>query len=132
MFLICFFLKNVVMWDAMYVNNNSLSLKENKEIKNVIIKAVKDMNLSYYNADKNELYNEEKAESIIQCDDIAMSGREKASYCRLSTFFMKNLKKEKDTYYFVFRLYYPKEYICNVEVKKINKLYKITSFTLDI
>ena len=77
-------------------------------------------------------YAKEKAESIIQCDDIAMSGREKASYCRLSTFFMKNLKKEKDTYYFVFRLYYPKEYICNVEVKKINKLYKITSFTLDI
>lgn len=33
MFFICFLLKNVVMWEAMYTNNYSLSLKENREIK---------------------------------------------------------------------------------------------------
>jgi hypothetical protein len=69
MFSICFLLKNVVMWEAMYTNNYSLSLKENREIKRVVLESIKDLNISYYNADKDKLYQEKMSGSVIQFGD---------------------------------------------------------------
>ena len=34
-FFFCFWLKNAVMWDAVYANNFRLSIKENRKIKKI-------------------------------------------------------------------------------------------------
>ena len=125
MFLICFLLKNVVMWDAMYDNNNSLSLKENREIKKAVLECIKDWNLSYYNADKDELYREKAPGYIVYRKN---NYEKKAFFCIIQHCFMKNMVTDNNTYSFTIQDYYPGECFYEVEVEEINGTYKVVSF----
>lgn|GEM_PF-2431225 len=127
MFFVYFFLKNVVMWDAMYVNNSSLSLKENREIKTVVLECIKDWNLSYYNANRDELYQEKLPGYIIYREN---SYEKKAFFCIIPHWFMKNMIINNSTYRFIIQDYYPGECFYEIEVRKINGTYKIISFGL--
>ena len=129
MFSICFLLKNVVMWEAMYNNNYSLSLKENREIKRVILESIKDLNISYYNADKDKLYQEKMPGSVIQFGDDPSENN--YLFCSVPIYFMKSMEIYQDIYYFYFPVdYYGGTYYC-IEVKKFGDSYKVISFGFD-
>lgn len=128
-FFICFWLKNAVMWDAVYANNFRLSIKENREIKKVVLESIKDWNLAGYNADRDKLYQEEAPGYITyRADDY----EKEAKYCVISHFFMKKMKIEYDSYYFIITGYCPEWCFYHIRVKKIDGVYKVISFGLDV
>ncbi len=116
------------MWDAVYANNFSLSIEENREIKRVVLAAIKDWNFAGCNIDRDEIYYEEKPEYIIYRED----DKKTAKYCVIPQFFMKRMRIMDDSYHFTITGYAPEWCFYLIEIKKIDGAYKVVSLGLDI
>lgn len=126
-----FLLKNVVLWQGVYLNSPSLTAQENKQVKAVILSAIKDRCSSLYKLKADDIYDAEHADKIIQYDKEAQAS--KGVCCLIDFTFMTTATKIADGRYQVeVKVYYPEAYYYHFEVRVIDGRYLITSFQLDI
>ena len=131
LFVCGFLLKNVVLWQGVYLNNWALSAEENQQIKAVILDAVKDRCSYLYHINADHIYDVDSAEKIIQYDTGAQAS--KSWFCLINFAFMTTATKTANGRYQVeVKTYCPEAYYYCFEVSVIDGHYLITSFQMDI
>jgi len=122
--------KNIVLSSVFYKNNYQLSKIENREIKKVLLKAVKDRCSGIYRI-SNEIYSTTHSKYIIQFDETAKIS--KRIVCIIDRSFMESVTQTEDNkYYAIIKVYYPENMYYHFEIEKTADRYLITFFGLDI
>ena len=122
-------LQCVFLSPIMYKNNNVFSSAESKQIKNLVLNAVKDRCSNVFEIDKESIYSSDlNADIIEQVEPL----NEKSMFCFIDRNFMDTLVKRGTTYTVIVKCYFPESYIYHLTMEKQGEKYVITEFLLDI
>lgn len=125
-------LKDVFLWQGMYLNNPFIDLKTNVKIKTLTLRAVKDYCSALPGTNQDDIYDENSYEHIIQYDSSAAC--DKKLFCFINFDFMRTLEKsDQNEYRLIVTRYKFEEYnYYHITIKEIDGVFKIISFSVDI
>ena len=128
--IILFVLKTMILWQGIYTNNPVLNQRDNYEIKQLLLYAVKDRCSFLFDIDKEKIYSEDSKEYIIQFDEVTQS--KKSLICLVDLNFMESLTVlESNEYAIIMKAYYPEDYYYHFKIRKTDDGFVIVSFELD-
>ncbi len=122
-------LQCVILSPIMYKNNNVFSSAESKQIKNLVLNAVKDRCSNVFEIDKESIYSSDSNADIIEQIEPL---KQKSMFCFIDRNFMDTLVKSGTTYTVIVKCYFPESYIYHITMEQQNGAYVITEFLLDI
>lgn len=122
-------LQCVILSPIMYKNNNAFLSAESKQIKSLVLNAVKDRCSNIYEIDKESIYSSDPNADIIERIEPS---EEKSLFCFIDRNFMDTLVKRDSTYTVIVKCYFPESYIYHLTMEKQGEKYVITEFLLDI
>jgi len=127
--LIFVFLQNVYLWPGCYKSNSLLEKEANKEIKSLLLSAMKDHHSTFFSIDENKLYTEEYRLEYLQED---MSTIEKSVYIRINHNFMDSVEKTGENEYTArIQMHFPDDWCYYFTIRAIDGQYIISYLEVD-
>ena len=120
----------VFMPNWMFSNNSQLQPEVNREIKTLVLQAVKDRCSSVYNVDREQIFDLD-SENLIAAGALD-SPADKSLFCIMDSQFMRSAAFSDGKYTVRVKMYYPESYYYEFIIEKQGDQYRITSFSIDI
>lgn len=130
LFVILFSLSNIFLLSPFYGNSWRLRANRNREIKSLVLSAIKDR-YSYLNVDIENMYDEKNADKNVQ---FYSPNTKKSILCLINHQFMDTLSynNDTDTYTVIVKMYYPEERYHEFIIANTSYGYTIISWGIDI
>lgn len=123
-------LSTVFLFPAFFRNSSLIDKKDNQEIKNLILNAIKDRYSILSSGTDNNIYDEQNHEQIVQ---LYSPVTERSVLCIIDHNFMNSIEPlDETTYQIKFKMYYPVAYYHEFRVQKTQTGYTIIFWGLDI
>lgn len=127
--LACIFTKNVLLCPCLYKNNSSLSKEANKEVKALLLDAMKDQHSALFSPDESKLYTED---FILEYLYEATPLQQKKFWVDIDGGFMETVEKQDDnTYTAKIQMRAPEDWCYYFTVEVIDGQYIISDFAID-
>jgi hypothetical protein len=128
--IILFVFQCVFLLPIMYKNNHVFLSTDNKQIKELVLMAIKDRCSCLYEINKDDIYSSQSEPDIVE---LIEPSTEKSMFCFIDRNFMDTLVKTgPNTYTVIVKCYFPESYIYHLTMEKQSGKYVITEFLLDI
>jgi len=123
------FMKPIFMWPGFYKNNSNLSREENKQIKSLLLYAMKDQHLKIFSVDTEKLYTDEYLQEHMQYGE---SHRVNGIFVNVNINFMDSVEKTDDNEYkAVVQLLWPDDWRYYFTIKVVENRYVISDLGID-
>ncbi|MCL2083382.1 MAG: hypothetical protein FWH04_09150 [Oscillospiraceae bacterium] len=123
------FLKHILLWGGVYPGKWSLNIRENKEIKFLLLNLMKDEHSNLFSADENRLYTEEY---IQEYRALCETTTARSFFVSVNSNFMKSVEKTAENKYTaVVQLKWPDDWCYDVTITVTNGQYRISYYGID-
>ena len=131
-FVLLFLLKFVILWEGVFRNNSDLNDEENKEIKNLVLNAIKDRCSVLYEIKQSDIYDENYKENIVTL--FNPESVEKGVVCIFNPGFMDYAySTDINEYNVLVKVYYPENVYYDFTIyKDENGAWRIKTFLFDV
>ena len=124
-------LRIIILSPLMFWNCTTLDAETNREIKVLVLQAVKSRCSSICNVSDEQIFDR-KSEELLSDASAIDAELNRSIFCIIDPGFMNTVTQDEDGYNIIVKMVYPEPYYFHFTVKKIENKFMITTFELDI